>query len=266
MSDGPFPVLEDGLFVAAASAGPARFGVFDTLLVEHGRAWFVERHLERLADACERFALPAFAARDVVGDLTRFVSALAGRTALVRTSAFRAGGAPLVRIEARAPRRVPADGVEALLVAAARDPLGAWKTTERAGRDRHAAEAERAGAFEALLELPGGEVVEAARANLFVALDGALATPPLARGALPGIVRGLLLEGLPETLERALSVDDLRQASEVFLASSGVRVAPLVAIRGLRSGLPGARGPVARRAAAALAAREAAYAAETRAP
>jgi branched-subunit amino acid aminotransferase/4-amino-4-deoxychorismate lyase len=82
---------------------------------------------------------------------------------------------------------------------------------------------------------------------------------------LPGIVRGLLLESLPGALEARVACDDLARASEVWLASSGVRVAPIRAVRGIPAEFPGSLGPQFQRAAAALARREAEYAAAWRA-
>jgi branched-subunit amino acid aminotransferase/4-amino-4-deoxychorismate lyase len=159
---------------------------------------------------------------------------------------------------------VPARGVELVVAAAEADPCAGWKTTPRAARDAAARAAQDAGAFEALLALPGGAVVDAARANVWAVLDGRLVTPPLAHGALPGVVRALLLEGLAAAREAPLARADLARASEVFLTSSGLRVAPACAIRDLAPELPGADGPWARAARAALVQAEAAYARETR--
>ncbi|MFZ2267235.1 MAG: aminodeoxychorismate synthase component I [Azonexus sp.] len=76
-----------------------------------------------------------------------------------------------------------------------RDPLRQHKTTSRRLYD------------EALRKLPAdspvfdviflnerGEVAEGARSNVFVERDGVLLTPPLASGALPGVLRAHLLE------------------------------------------------------------------------
>jgi len=93
---------------------------------------------------------------------------------------------------------------------------------------------------------------------LFAVVEGMLATPPLASGALPGIVRAAILtelERAPLTdergrsfgvCERAMTVSDLSRADEVLLSNSILRVVGLARLAGLRGDLPGARGPVAR--------------------
>ena len=55
-------------------------------------------------------------------------------------------------------------------------------------------EAARCGGDEAILLNTAGFVAEASAGSLFVRLDGAWLTPPVADGALPGIARALVLE------------------------------------------------------------------------
>ncbi len=240
------------------------FGVFDTLLCEDGVRWFEDRHLARLRHACAHFGIRAFACWDVASELASFTSVLMPRPHLVRVLALRprASGPQLV-ITIRPPRDVPVAGVELLLTHAAEDPHANWKTTRRADRDADAARAEDAGCFDALRVGDKGRVVEASRGNVFAVIDGRIYTPPLADGALPGIVRGLLLESLPGVIEARITLDDLRRASEVWLTGSGVRIAGVRSLRGRvaeRAGvLAGPNGPHTRAAQAALAQREAEF-------
>ena len=74
------------------------------------------------------------------------------------------------------------------------DPLRRHKTTARAIYD----EALRrlpvdAGIFDAVFLNERGEVAEGGRSNVFVERDGMLLTPPLASGALPGVLRASML-------------------------------------------------------------------------
>ncbi len=64
-----------------------------------------------------------------------------------------------------------------------------------------------------------GELVESARANLFVRIGGALFTPPLSSGQLPGCLRRELL-ARGECTERALTLDDLDRADAVYFGNS----------------------------------------------
>ena len=105
----------------------------------------------------------------------------------------------------------------------------------------------------------GGLVAEGATCNLFAVRGGEVATPPVDRGALPGIVRARVLaicarDGIPAR-ERPLPLRELREADEVFATSSLRGVVPVTRL----DGAPLARGPVTTQIADA-------YAAAMRAP
>lgn len=87
------------------------------------------------------------------------------------------------------------------------------------------------GFHDALLLNERGEIAECTSANIFVVKDGAVLTPPLAAGALPGISRKAVLEGAAEeglsVREATLWPADLRAADEVFISSSTREVQPV---------------------------------------
>ena len=96
-------------------------------------------------------------------------------------------------------------------------------------------EAARCGADEAILLNTSGFVAEASAGNLFVRLDGAWLTPPVADGALPGIARARILEAKLGA-ECRITVEALHRADAAVISSSlGIR--PLAGID--RSELPG---------------------------
>ena len=100
-------------------------------------------------------------------------------------------------------------------------PLAGHKTTLRAAYDAGTAAAEAAGAFDSLFFTADGRLVEGGRSNVFLRLSGQWYTPPLADGALPGIMRGLLLED-PDwaACERSLWRDDLRRAEAIVVCNA----------------------------------------------
>ena len=62
-------------------------------------------------------------------------------------------------------------------------------------------------------------MTEGSFTNLFVERDGALLTPPLASGLLPGTLRAeLIAEGKAE--ERVLTLADLKSAEAIWLGNS----------------------------------------------
>ncbi len=95
-----------------------------------------------------------------------------------------------------------------------------------------------------------GDIAECATSNLFAVTAGAVATPPIATGALPGIVRARTLAlcarlGIPAAARR-LTRDELRAADELFVTSSLRGVVAVTALDGDRR----APGPITARLAA----------------
>jgi branched-chain amino acid aminotransferase len=113
-----------------------------------------------------------------------------------------------------APTRV-LDGVKSL-------SYGANMLCGRLARER--------GFDEALLVTPHGRVLEAPTSSLFWAdSSGTLFTPPLSEHILASITRDRVIE-LVSTEERPCTLDDLRSASEAFLASTTREVQSIAAV------------------------------------
>ena len=64
-----------------------------------------------------------------------------------------------------------------------------------------------------------GEVTESSRANVVAEIGGALCTPPVACGLLPGTCRAQLLDA-GTVIERGIPIDQLRLSPRVFLVNS----------------------------------------------
>lgn len=86
------------------------------------------------------------------------------------------------------------------------------------------AEADAAGADEAVLLNTDGFVVEGASSNLFWISGDTICTPPLASGILPGVTRGVVLEICEKlhlkTKQANISVEELKHADGIFLSLS----------------------------------------------
>jgi len=106
-------------------------------------------------------------------------------------------------------------------------PLSRIKSTSCLDSIIARVEADRRGADDAILLNTAGRIAEATAANVFAVIDGVTATPPVADGALPGIMREAVMAST-SVEERSLSPTDLDVASEIFLTSSlGIR--PVIA-------------------------------------
>ncbi|HEX4741709.1 MAG TPA: aminodeoxychorismate synthase component I [Caulobacteraceae bacterium] len=108
------------------------------------------------------------------------------------------------------------------------DPFLRHKTTCRAAYDVAVAEAKAAGWAEALILNRDGQVADASRHTLFAGVGESLVTPPLTAGALPGVLRGELIEA-GRAAERSLTPRDLEAADQLFIGNSlrGLRAARL---------------------------------------
>lgn len=100
------------------------------------------------------------------------------------------------------------------------DYLLRHKTTARHMYDRELRKiAKRHDIFDTIFTNTRGEVCEGARSNIFIRKHGALITPPLACGLLPGVMRQYLLQSKQAT-EQIIHVEDLLLADELFMANA----------------------------------------------
>lgn len=131
-----------------------------------------------------------------------------------------------IAIESRPMAQPPAEPVRvaiAPLPVAAGDFRLAHKTSDRGFYDAARA---AGGAFETLFEDADGFLTEGSITSLFVERDGILATPPLARGLLPGVLRASLIdEG--KAVEADLRRDDLGGAFRIGNSVMGLLRATL---------------------------------------
>ena len=80
-----------------------------------------------------------------------------------------------------------------------------------------------------------GRIAGGSRSNLFLVLDGTVATPPPSEGLLPGIARQIVLalakeHGIPAR-EAALAPPELARATEAFLTNSLLEVLPVTRLQ-----------------------------------
>ena len=207
-------------------------GVFETVPVFGGRPFCWRQHLARFESGTRVLGI---ASPYSTGELNRFANELIRRNdcpesilrlTLTRGSGGRgysprnAGPATLVMTLAAAPAKArPESGCWRVIRASARvapgGVLAGVKHTSRLLNVLARAEAEASGADEALLLTAGDEVVEAAAGNVFCLDRGAVVTPPLAVGALPGITRAIVL-GLCGQLKIPAEVRPLRIEGDAF--------------------------------------------------
>lgn len=211
-------------------------GLFETMLAVDGVLVVVDRHLARLKSSCQRLGwdIPLPDMAPVMAELLVRNGLVEGRARL--RLAVTAGSGPIDNLALgnepliwliALPLVEPPGSVEVNISPWRRNehsPLAGLKCASYAENLVALDHARRLGFAETLFLNTAGHLCEAATANLFIVKNGALLTPPLDSGCLAGITRGMVLELAPRhrlvCAERALTLEDLLAADEVFLTSS----------------------------------------------
>jgi D-alanine transaminase len=138
----------------------------------------------------------------------------------------------------------PPEGGAAILVPDERWGRCDIKTVMLLPNIRAAQQAREAGATDAIL-VRDGIALEGTKANLFALSRGVLRTAPNGPRILPGVTRGAVIEAATRAVipveERALTLEEMFAAEELFLASTTLWTYPIVSVDGKRiaDGRPG---------------------------
>lgn len=239
-------------------------GVFETIRVEGGQLLHHREHFARLARGVRVLEIPfVVQTEDLLALCHQAVDANGHRDARLRITVTRgplrnlpitpSEGEPTLVITATAldPRHEETREAGWRAVVAPhprnhRSPLATVKATSYLDSLLARRYALRLGFDEALMLNTDGLVAEAAMANVFLVRGGAVLTPPLADGALPGIMRGRTIEIAAklgtECAEASLTVEDIVTADEVFFTNALIQIMPVVQVgeREIGDGEPGA--------------------------
>jgi para-aminobenzoate synthetase/4-amino-4-deoxychorismate lyase len=184
-------------------ATPVEFQLFESILLENGDYFLLEEHVARLNESAEYFG---FIGTQINADLERIAIENPKGSLKVRLMLWKDG-----RIETQI---TPIDALDEIKgVELATEPVYSsdrflfHKTTRRPGGDGLIFWNER------------GEITESSIANVVVAIDGELFTPPIECGLLPGTFRKHLLA--QRTIkERVITIEEFQNAREFFLINS----------------------------------------------
>ena len=238
-------IWRDGDFVDASGAVSADDrgwligdAVFETILVERGAPAFLDRHLARMRNGCRVLGidrnLDAVELRATIASLAR-QNTLADRAAC-RLTISRSGGPRGLAPHADAKPRIfaslsaaasPPDRLRVVISTRRRWTGASTNGFKCAGAYAEnmlaRADAASRGADEALMLNEFGRVACASSASVFVIADRRLTTPALSEGAMPGVVRSVLLEEAAalgiERRETMMAPSDLL-SGELLLANS----------------------------------------------
>lgn len=255
-ADGELLPLELPVVRADDSAYCEGRGCYTTVLIQAGRPRFAARHARRLAQGAAELGLPRLEEAAVLRALAELAkAAFEGGDGIIRLEASRDGDGGLHLIGV--PRALGAAGSEWSAVLApfphaGPGPRAGLKLTGRLRLALAAELAREAGADEALLLDAGGCLVEGSRSNLVVVSQrGEARTPPLARGAVAGVARAVLLERVSGLGEADVARAELVAAAEIIAVNAVRGALPITRLDGQPVG-DGRPGPWAGRLAAAL--------------
>jgi branched-chain amino acid aminotransferase len=223
------PMKDDGLYRGD--------GAFEVIRLYDGNPFALTDHLDRLARSATAIELE-FDRAALELEIETLLTAAGPINGQLRLIVTRGGR----RIAATEP--IPAHGETLTLATITYQPsviLNGVKSLSYAANMEASRLAKARGADEAVLVQPDGTVLEPPTSAVFwVSPEGSLRTPALDNGVLESITRDRLVKAL-HVEEGVFKVDDLREASEAFLASTTREIQAVAAIDGRQ--LPSAPGP-----------------------
>jgi para-aminobenzoate synthetase / 4-amino-4-deoxychorismate lyase len=210
--------LAKGAFVASAES----FDLIETMRFDPaGGIYLLDRHIARIGESARTFGF-AFDRHGARNEL----QAASFRIDSPRRVRLMLAPSGRIAIEISALHPVsegPVTVALAPLPVAKEDFRLSHKTSDRAFYTEARA---RAGTFEVVLVDCEGFLTEGSFSNIFVKGDGALITPPLSRGLLPGVLRAELLAN-GSAVEGDLRAEDLVSGFFIGNASRGLIAAAL---------------------------------------
>ncbi len=228
----------------------AGWGVFSTIRVCRGVLFAFERHWERMRRDATALRVPFPADPEYLRSrLLRLIEANQAAEATLRVVVVRNRGGAWEGPEERdfdliAMTADLTDWGESVRLAVqpqarhAACPLAGVKILSWALNLAWLEQAQARGFDEVLLLNERGELSECTSANIFLAQGDRVWTPPLDSGCLPGVTREILLREIRvpgiEVGEKALRLEDLEQADEVFITSTTRDLLPVSEIEGLK--------------------------------
>ncbi|MFH1692012.1 MAG: aminotransferase class IV [Candidatus Omnitrophota bacterium] len=209
-------------------------GVFETMRSYDGSVFALDRHLRRLRKGCVLLKIPPPGKAELEAAVLGLIKINHLKDARIRLTVIVRAGRLHVFVLASGISPC-ARGYNVMVMHKPRRKASVLSRVKLCRRDfceRLYQKAVTQGYQEALYLDPQGFVVEGARTNVFVVINGALWTPILTVGCLPGVTRSIVIEQACQAglvvRQRKISVRDLARAQEVFLTNAVIGVMPVV--------------------------------------
>jgi len=238
--------------------------VYEVVSTHQGRLCFVQEHLKRLRNSARAISLVIPLADDaIIREIEKTMEAAANLESYIRIIVTRGVGEididpesctrPNVLICVKPAKLYPEEnythGIHVALVSVKRNPKEALNPGIKTGNYLNNVlakmEARQAGAADALMLNPTGQLTECTTSNFFFVRDQRLMTPSLDCGILSGITREVVLRLARENgvlvEEGEWPPEILQDAEEAFITGTVKRVMPVTSLdsRPIGEGKPG---------------------------
>ncbi len=195
------------------------FELFETMLVENGKIFLLDEHLQRLKEAAEFFLF--------VYDVTKILSALSeGLATLDKSRNYKVRLTISKWGEQKVEVAQTAETLNKFKVALSKIKIDSensfyyFKTTNRDLYNSESKKYTAQGIDEVIFFNEKDELCEGSFTNIFLKIKDEWFTPPVNCGLLNGVYRQYILENDSKATERILYKDDLMEAEEIILTNS----------------------------------------------
>lgn len=194
------------------------FEIFETMLIENGKIFLLDEHLDRMQKAAEYF-LFCFDRKNILSQLDRLIKQKIYNSQRLKITLNKFGKLSYQLTEITS---IP----EEVKVIISKNKIDSqnkfqyFKTTNRELYNREYKKYSDKGFFDVIYFNERGELAEGAITNIIIYKNDVISTPPLSAGILPGVYRKYLLKNNSMISERKLFKEDLLEADKIVLTNS----------------------------------------------
>lgn len=241
------------------------YGVYEALKVYEGKPFAMKDHMDRLERSMKEIHIvPDFTREELIKNIHELIKKSELRDAMVYLQVTRGTGprthgalknakpvlTMFISYLPPVPERYRTHGAKAIILKDDRWAHPFIKTLNLLPNSLAKQIAEEQDAYEAILVRENGNISEAASSNVFAVVEDTIVTPPADGKILVGISRTFVLRIIEKYklkfAERHLTVEELKQADEIFVTNTGSEVLAITNLDGNPVG-KGEPGPVAQK-------------------
>jgi D-alanine transaminase len=221
-------------------------GVYEVMPIYNGKLMHFEPHMERLKRGLSRLKINvSFSEADVLSwiqalqsenkahPMQTFYLQITRGSHAIRHHHYEAAVPTVFARLQKVVQRDLSHGISAIVIPDQRGMNADIKGLNRLGNVLMSQEAHHAGAEEAIV-FQGGLVSEGATSNVFMVKQGEVLTPPKSAHLLSGITRDVVIEVAGQVgvnvQEKEITVSELYDADEVWIASTSRGLAPVIVL------------------------------------